>query len=662
MVNLNDFDTDWLGVDVDEDSLFNPLEYVFSSKNLEESRKKMAVLMSDPDYFYFVCKYVLNIELLPFQAVIIKELWDKKFPILLGSRGCSKSMCLAVYCILRCLLIPKRKIVVVGAAFRQSKVVFGYIEDIWNNAPVLRSLCPNRQDQGPRKDVDKCVLRINNSIVTCLPLGDGEKIRGMRAHDIIGEEFQSIPVDIFERIVAGFGNVAQNPVDKVKDKARQKMGRKKENDYSDYALVKENQIILCGTAYYSFNHFAKYWEKYKKFISTRGDSRRISEVSNNADSSAFKWDHYTIMRFPIEVLPEGLMDEGMIARLKATVHSGTYMMECSCVFSNDSQGFFKRTLIEKCCLTKDQTFSFPSCGEVFFEASLKGRPGTKHVFGVDPAADKDNFSIVVLEVNPDHRRIVHCWTTNRKQHREKLDSNITKEADYYRYCGRKIRDLMRNFSCYEIALDMGGGGVGIEEVLHDSSNLQEGELPIWPCIEEDKEKPTDDKPGLHILRKCNFAKADWLGEANHGLRKDFEDKILLFPYYDTVTLELSYDKDYLDGRSYDNLEDCVLNIEELKDELSSIVISLTPSGKERWDTPESKSDIGKKISQKKDRYSALLIANMSARTKQESRPFDGYELTGGFARVNTTLDENHDQYFPVGPDWWTSSMKGFRYE
>ena len=38
---------------------------------------------------------------------------------------------------------------------------------------------------------------------------------------------------------------------------------------------------------------------------------------------------------------------------------------------------------------------------------------------------------------------------------------------------------------------------------------------------------------------------------------------------------------------YDTLEQCVMDIEELKDELSMIQMTQTASGRDRWDTPES---------------------------------------------------------------------------
>ena len=48
------------------------------------------------------------------------------------------------------------------------------------------------------------------------------------------------------------------------------------------------------------------------------------------------------------------------------------------------------------------------------------------------------------------------------------------------------------------------------------------------------------------------------------------------------------------NRIYDTLEECVTDIEELKNELSMIQISQTTSGRDRWDTPEVVIGTGKK--------------------------------------------------------------------
>ena len=346
------------------------------------------------------------------------------------------------------------------------------------------------------------------------------------------------------------------------------------------------------------------------------------------------------------------MDDAQVARSRATVHSGIYEMEFGACFSSDSNGFFKRSLIESCVATPERPISLPS-GEVNFHAMVRGNPSAKYVYGIDPASEIDNFSIVVLEIHEDHRRIVHCWTTNRGQHKEQLKVGLANETDFYSYCARKIRDLMKIFPCEEIAMDAQGGGIAVMEALHDPDKIKDGEVALWPTIDEDKEKDTDGNPGLHILRVIQFAKADWVVESNHGMRKDFEDKALLFPYFDSATLGLAMADDKLKSRLYDTLEDCVMEIEELKDELAMIIMSQTPSGRDKWDTPEVKLPEGKKGHLRKDRYSAILMANMSARTLQRTPPPLDYRSIGGFAGGGNA--EDGPEY--VGPAWFTEGIR-----
>jgi|TARA_B100001778_G_scaffold314532_1_gene299872 hypothetical protein len=649
----------WLGINVNEDELFNPMDFLFYDQDKDKMIERIAWLMMRPEYFSFVCKYVLNIEISPFQSLILQEMWNKKFPMLIGSRGMGKSFILSVYPLLRALFMPRRKIIVVGAAFRQSKVLFEYMDTIWKNAPVLRDLCGS--NSGPRRDVDRCVMHIGDSTITCLPLGDGSKIRGQRANDIIADEFASIPRDIFENVVAGFAAVASSPIEKVKMKAKKKrakeLGVKLGDDQprTDVFDDKSNQIILSGTAYYDFNHFSQYWKRYKSIVDSRGDDFKLKEVFGDNVPKDFNWRDYSVIRMPVTTLPEGFMDEGQVSRARATVHSGIFQMEYGACFTTDSQGFFKRSLIEGCVVSEQDPIKFGE-EEIFFEAKLKGDPDKTYVFGVDPASEVDNFSIVVLEIDGVHRKIVHCWTTNRKQHREQLKTSIADEDDFYSYCARKIRNLMRVFPCSEIALDAQGGGIAVMEALHDKDKVREGEVAIWPVIDYDKPKDTDDEPGLHILKMCQFAKSDWLAEANHGLRKDFEDKLVLFPAFDAVSLGLSAEEDNMTGRIYDTLEDCVMEIEELKNELSMIIMTQTSTGRERWDTPETKVAAGKKSRMRKDRYSSLIMANMSARELAAHKTVKTYDHYGGFAERSYIIKEEDDGPMYKGPAWFTENM------
>ena len=651
----------WLNLDqVDDKDLFNPMSLVKMSE--DDFHYRLLWLMTRPEYFSFLCKQILNINILPSQALFLCEMWNRKFPMLIASRGFGKSFMLSLYSILRALILPERKVVVVGAAFRQSKVLFEYMETIWNNAPILRSMCD--ASSGPRRDVDRCVMRINKSRVTCLPLGDGQKIRGQRANDIISDEFASIPRDIFETVVAGFAAVSSDPIENVKKIAAKKKAEELGLDLfkEDENIIKknDNQIILSGTAYYDFNHFAEYWKKWRSIIQSQGKKSRLRDIFGEDPPKDFNWKDYSIIRVPYELLPEGFMDASQVARSKATVHAGIYQMEFGACFTRDSQGFFKRTLIES-CVTDDKYNDKPAIKDsqdnpICFQAQLRGDLNKKYVFGVDPASEVDNFSIVVIELNGDHRRIVHVWTTNREQHKDKVKSGYSTESDFYAYCARKIRDLMKIFPCVHIAMDAGGGGIAVMESLHDNDKIQEGEHPIWEVIDENKEKDTDYNRGLHILEMCQFSRNDWLAEANHGMRKDFEDRILLFPIFDTLSLDISSIEDDMKGRSYDTLEQCVMEIEDLKDELAMIQITQTATGRDKWDTPETVIGTGKKGKLRKDRYSSLLMANMAARTIDRTPDAETYNFYGGFATVEKSKDPTGKLY--QGPQWFTDGMNG----
>ena len=649
----------WLNLEVDESQLFNPLEYIYDMCGEDKTQimQNLAWLMTRPEYFSFVCKYIFNIEISPVQALILHDMWNRKFPMLVGSRGFGKSFILSLYCMLRAFFLPERKIVVVGAAFRQSKVLYEYAEGIWRNAPILRDLCD--QNSGTTRDVDRCTVRINRGIITFLPLGDGQKIRGQRANDIVADEFASIPREIFENVVAGFAAVASSPIEKVKARAKEKkakeLGITLDAVDNNQDFYRSNQIVLSGTAYYDFNHFAEYWKRYHAIVKSQGDRGKLAEIFGGDVPEDFNYRDYSIYRIPVDLLPAGFMDEGQISRSKATVHAGIFQMEYGACFSTDSKGFFKRTLIESCVCSEKKPIVL-SDGEVFFEASTRGNPNKQYVIGIDPASEVDNFSIVVLEINETHRRVVYCWTTTRERHRESVKSNTTEENDFYSYCARKIRNLMKIFPTVEIAMDPQGGGIAVLEALHDKQRLKDNEIAIWPKINPDKPSPTDDEAGLHLIELCNFSSAQWTSEANHGLRKDMEDKAIIFPFFDAATIGLSLEEDKRNNRIHDTLEDCVMEIEELKNELSLIVISQSQSGRERWDTPDTKS--GKKNKLRKDRYSALIMANYSGRQlnvgKRNIEFEQEYYNNVGFANRVVT-DVGQDYY--SAPAWFSENAK-----
>lgn len=613
--------------------------------------------------FYLTCKHILNIELHTYQLLILQELWLRKFPMLIATRGAGKTFLLAVYAILTALLKQGSKVIVTGAGFRQAKFVFEEAERIYNSAPILRDMCRgyDAKNAGPYKSQDSWVFKIGKSTIHALPTGvDGGKIRGFRSTATICDEFQSMNTDVFESVIAAFGAVNLSPIERIKNSAKNRLLQEKgviEEGEEYFKNGSGNQTILAGTCTYHFQKFYEYWNRYRTIILSKGDKRKLEEILGEVPDK-FDWRDYSVIRFPHILLPEGYLDEKNIARSRATITKDTFAREYECVFTTDSDGFFRRSLIET-CVCNDRNPIIKGDETISFAATLTGNPNLEYVFGVDPASEKDNFSIIVLELRQNHRRVVFSWTMTRERFKKLNYPGGVSEKNFYAYCVRKIRELMKVFPTTKIGIDTQGGGIPIEEAFQDTDKMLPNELPIFPAIDRDKPQPTDDKVGLHFLYRINFASADWVANANYGLKKDLEEQQIIFPFYDAISVYNAYEDDLRAGRDFDTYEDCVISIEELKQEMTSIIHSRTPNcNRERWDTPAVKGADGKGRKQRKDRYSALLIANMVARTYQRMDVIDNsYHNVGGFAQGMSTQElESGAKLYHRAPEWFKQGM------
>jgi intein/homing endonuclease len=476
----------------------------------------------------------------------------------------------------------------------------------------------------------------------------GETIRGYRSNDTLADEFKSHNKEIFENVIAGFGAVSSDPHEKVAEEAKRSLSDFLKIDYIEPrdGFI-SNQIVISGTAYYYFNHFAEYWEKWRKIINSKGDPAKIKEIFEDKVPEDFYWKDYSVIRLPYDILPKGFMDSGNIARSKATLHSSLFQMEFGAIFSKDSEGFFKASLLESATANIHNDIQKESGNgkSIVFHPRLSGDPNLKYYMGVDTASQVDNFAISILEIHPDHRRIVYSWTTNAKDFKEKRKSgDTTGETDFFRYCIRKIRELMKRFNIERISIDAQGGGRTIYEGLHDKNALEPGEQMLWEIMDDNARKDTDSEEGLHIIELVNFAKQEYTGNANHGMKKDFEEKNLLFPEYSPALLA-TYSS--IKDKFFEEMEDVINDIEELKNELTKIVVTVTANGRERFDTPEIKISGSTKGRDRKDRYSALLMANMLARIDHDIN--NNYSMRS-LESISQLSNVRNDVKF-VGPAW-----------
>ena len=95
--------------------------------------------------------------------------------------------------------------------------------------------------------------------------------------------------------------------------------------------------------------------------------------------------------------------------------------------------------------------------------------------------------------------------------------------------------------------------------------------------------------------------------------------------------------------------------EDLKDELTTIVMTQTShgvGGRDKWDTPEIKLPNGKKGKLRKDRYSALVIANMIARQMNRELAHATFDMIGANLR---TMEQKDGQLYK-GPNWLQNQL------
>lgn len=662
----NPEELEWMGVPriPSPSEISNPLRMFMG--DFEDPASEFLQVFRNPHYLTAACKYILNIDILPFQALILEKFWTTRFPILVASRGAGKSFLLAVYSMLRLLLNPGCKIVLVGAVFRQSRQIYDYMVKIWDNAPVLRNIASVKNSggslvAGPKRETDRYEFRLGGGTAIAIPLGhDGTKVRGLRANYVVADEVASINEEIFDIVIRGFAVSSFDPVNKIKKAAHIKKMKKMGlwNEAAEKMATQRmegNQIVYSGTAFYSFNHFASLFEKWKEIIFSKGDPSKLKEIFDDGNvPEGFNWKDYCVLRIPYTKVPDGLLDREIIAQAKAKISRSHFLMEYGAVFVSDSDGFYKRSILESC--TTNKPIVTVTGEQVQFVPQKVGEEKKHYVMGIDPAADRDNAAIVILEDNIEYRKIVHCWSTNKKKYKELRnyysEKGIQIDDDYYVFVSRKIKDLMAHFNITRICMDKHGGGVAIAEALASKKNCRDGEFPIYEIIDPDDPKPEDAMQGLHILELVKPTN-DLNSEANHGMLKDFQDKTLLFPKFDVIEIEKARQIDELNEIIFDTFEDLVVEIEELKTEICTVECRPSSAlGREVFDTPEVKGPDNKKGRLKKDRYSALLYANYYLRNREKNKPIEIQYVPVGASkefRTSTTSKEQNKDLMYSGP-------------
>lgn len=562
----------------------------------------------------FACSFLLGVDSLPFQGAMIKETWNKQFVYWLMSRGASKSFSLAIYALLRCILIPGSKVVIVSGSFRQSKHVFRYIMDVYNRSPVLRQIS---YPEEPKIGADACRFRVGTSTVVCLPLGQGETLRGERANVILVDEVVSINPDVFQTVIIGFAAVAMNPNEKVRRLARLKSGSEIHSEASDIFDI-GNQIILSGTAGYEFTHAYQWYSNYQSIIKSKADKevvkKMFGEEAVEKNSTSLDPRNYAVLTLPYDQIPEGFMEESIISYAKVNMADEIFDAEFKCLWIRDSAGFIPRSLIES-----------HSDGKV-----CAGSNGPC-VMGVDPAKKSDNFAITISKIDGDTLKVIYCWSFNEKRLKEEFILGNLPELGFYTLAAAKILYLIKKFNVRCIFMDEGGGGSAVEEVLLQPKNyaIPEYISNISVCRHDAFPIPNGALPMLYIESTTN----EMIVNGFTTWKKDIQsDKVkFAYPNYEQATHVSEEKNDFLQ----DNYDFLNKEIEDMKREIS--IVKAIPTGRNTivFDTDEKT----KSRRPKKDRafcslYCYLAWKNVGIIENAGQINYENYHVAGSLVQYN----------------------------
>lgn len=550
-----------------------------------------------------------DFDLPPVQRAILRSRWTHRKQIDIMSRGTGKTFSDAVFAILYALLRPGERVGIVGPSYRQAKLVWAEIEKIYETSPILQECCEDR----PKSTPEKCYLHFKampgrvGSIIEALPMGtDGSKIRGARYFCVIADELAQIDEQALDIVVGGFLSTKKDPMKSVKrmQKIREAEARGVPLEFDDDSV---NRFIGSSTAYFQFNHLWRrcseiiqdVWTKKQEIIrknitaSTSGepqvDHSHLVAAGGMLHNNMIPARHLSngksaLTCIPYWDMPEGFLDLEWIDMQRRTLPQHIFDMEFCAFFPPDSKGFFSRSIIDRARLHKR------------FSVVMNRQKGFRYVMGIDPARTIDNFAAAIMEVDPDMgvMRFIRMVTWNNSE---------------FPKIHRDLRTLIKHYGIDYIKMDKGGGGLIMRDLFASQENCPVG---LQLILEKDNPQHLLRRGNRHLAPLVDFSNYEWVKFANEGMLSALQHGTLEIAAPHPISTEV-WGGPEADKADYE--------ISQTLNELASIITSLH-GNRIHWDTPQG--------SQRKDRYSAMLLGFDAARDVIGSVKHTGKLAVGGW--------------------------------
>lgn len=461
----------------------------------------------------------------------------------------------AIYIALKCMLYPTTRIGIFAPAFRQAKFIFAEFTRLYEDSPMLQE-CISRP---PTRLNDQCICEfkavrqgIGQSFIKALPIGtDGSTIRGERLNGILMDEIPHIPESIFNATIQPMLSTSRNPMQRVEK--IQKLSQAFGDDLPSGLLSTDNGYIGITSGFYQFN----YW--WKQMVANYEQMREGSSL-------------YSLRFVPYTELPPGFFEMDVIRNAQLNSPTHMFQTEWLAEWVADSEGAFPMSLLESC---RDRSIHPKTSRDLDLDK------GKNYIVGVDVARENDSATIVVIEVGG-ISKLVHIEELQEVPFQEQAHA---------------IFSIVERFNPLMIYMDEFGGGQTLRDLLATPEAMG------WPQSKKIIDVDANiQHSGKRILKLCPPTPA-FLEDINNCTKVLLEQGVVRFPSADHP----------IDAVKRVNAKGVIKEVDlvqELLNQIASVVITPTATGKLHYGLPTTKasaSTISLDV-KKKDLYSAFILA------------------------------------------------------
>lgn len=585
------------------------------------------------EFFYhnpaFMMDIIAGLKLYPMQELIIKGWMRNDYNLGVWGRGVSKSWTVALFALIWAIFKPNNRVVIVSFSFRASRRILEQCEKFVNDkeAVLLKACLPDKMG---RKTDEWSWKLPNGSTITCLPLGDGTKIRGVRADTLIVDEFAYLPENIIGEVLRPFltanNKIKENLENKEREDAAIARGEMTEDERT--VIDDRKKVIFLSSACYQFDHLFK---RYCDWTTLIVSPEKKEEMEKSGAS-------YFVSRLSYDAAPAGLLNLKEIEQAKRDASEAMFAREYGACFTSDSDGYFRAAKMQGCSVPDGQSPTL----------ELVGEPGQEYVVGIDQSLSgseaSDHFAMCVMKLitKSDGKRIgmvVHSYAV--------AGGNLRDHILYLHF-------LWKNFNIVYIALDASQGDeLEFVNSCNQSKLFQDEKIELLAIDADFKKDEYAEVPAQirksynrvagRIVQKQPFSSA-FQRRSNEYLQASFDHQWIRFASKiasngGAATQAMNVDLSRLStheefkpegvepGQSHtpsvhqfiDN-QDMLLDL--TRKECAMIQVKATENGTIQFGLPQNARRTSGPNKLRKDSYSALLLCNWAVKMYVDSQAIE----------------------------------------